>query len=168
MKADLVNPKRQVSVEKRNHPRAMRAPARGKAPVEHLLVAWRDLPHALHGNATIAIEFDLKSPLLARRQRRDRLALHRLDERGFCVPHTACFPTRREPGKRREPEKLNRQSVWRLSAGLLALVPSVHFGRRGGGLQRCERFHDFVAVARASRHDPRVPRLQVYDLAFDM
>ena len=33
-----------------------------------------------------------------RRQRRDRLALHRLNERRFCVLHTACFPTtRREP-----------------------------------------------------------------------
>ena len=28
---------------------------------------------ALHGNAAIAVEFDLESPLLARRQRRDRL-----------------------------------------------------------------------------------------------
>jgi hypothetical protein len=57
---------------------------------------------------------------------------------------------------------------WLDSAGWLAFVPPVHFRGRGGGLQRCERFQDFVAVARAFRHDPRVARFQVHDLAFDM
>ena len=57
---------------------------------------------------------------------------------------------------------------WRGSAGWLAFLPAVHFRGRGGGLQRCERFQDFVAVARAFRHDPRVARFQVHDLAFDM
>jgi MFS family permease len=33
----------------------------------------------------IAVEFDLKSPLLAYRQRRHRLALHRLNEGRFCA-----------------------------------------------------------------------------------
>ena len=55
-----------------------------EAPIEDLL--WREnsvTSPALHGNAAIAIEFDLKAPLLARRQRRDRLALHRFNERRF-------------------------------------------------------------------------------------
>ena len=56
---------------------------------------------------------------------------------------------------------------WRGSAGWLAFVPAVNFRRRRGGFQRCERFQDFVAVARAFRHDPRVARLQIHDLAFD-
>jgi hypothetical protein len=54
------------------------------------------------------------------------------------------------------------------SAGWLAFLPAVHFCGRGGGLQRCERFQDFVGVARTFRHDPRVARFQVHDLAFDM
>jgi hypothetical protein len=62
----------------------------------------------------------------------------------------------------------NREREWRGSAGWLAFVPAVHFRGRGGGLQRCERFQDLVAVARAFRHDPRVARFQVHDLAFDM
>ena len=62
----------------------------------------------------------------------------------------------------------NPEREWRGSAGWLAFVPAVHFRGRGGGLQRCERFQDLVAVARAFRHDPRVARFQVHDLAFDM
>ena len=47
----------------------------------------RELPGSpLHGNASIAIEFDLKCPLLTRRQFRHRLGLHRLDEGGFRAP----------------------------------------------------------------------------------
>ena len=52
----------------------------------------------------------------------------------------------------------NRERQWRGSAGWLAFVPAVHFRGRGGGLQRCERFQDLVAVTRAFRHDPRVAR----------
>ena len=56
-----------------------------EALVKHFLVAreQRDLSSALHGNAAIAVEFDLKGPLFTRWQRRDRLALHRLNERRF-------------------------------------------------------------------------------------
>jgi hypothetical protein len=68
----------EVSIERRE-----RLNDAGEASVEHLLVAResRDLPPALHGNATIAVEFDFKGPLLARWQRRDRPALHRFNER---------------------------------------------------------------------------------------
>jgi hypothetical protein len=56
-----------------------------KAPVEHLLVArkQRGLFPTLHRNAAIAVEFDLKGPVFAGWQRRDQLALHRLNEGGF-------------------------------------------------------------------------------------
>jgi hypothetical protein len=59
----------------------------GKRLVEHFLVAGEQhyLCSTLRDNAAIAIELDLKSPLLAGRQRRDRLALHRFNERGFCA-----------------------------------------------------------------------------------
>jgi hypothetical protein len=45
---------------------------------------------ALYNDASIAVEFDLKCPLLARWQRRDRFALHGFNERRFCAlknPH---------------------------------------------------------------------------------
>jgi hypothetical protein len=42
-----------------------------------------DLQHTFHGDAAVAIKFDLEAPLLSRRQRRDRLALHRLNEGRF-------------------------------------------------------------------------------------
>jgi hypothetical protein len=44
-----------------------------------------DLCVTLHCNAAITIEFDLKGPLIIFRQCRDRLALHRLNERRFCA-----------------------------------------------------------------------------------
>jgi hypothetical protein len=56
------------------------APERGKrfddlweALVEHFLVArkQRGLSSAFHGNAAIAVKFDLKGPLFFRWQRRD-------------------------------------------------------------------------------------------------
>jgi hypothetical protein len=37
----------------------------------------------LYGNAAIAVEFDFKGPLFIFWQRRDRLALHRLNEGRF-------------------------------------------------------------------------------------
>jgi hypothetical protein len=70
------------------------APERGErlhnhreALVEHFLVArkQRDLPPMLHGNAAIAVEFDLKGPFFICGQCRNRLALHRLNERRFCA-----------------------------------------------------------------------------------
>ena len=57
----------------------------GKRLVEHFLVAGEQhyLCSTLRDNAAIAVELDLKSPLLAGRQCRDRLALHRLNEGRF-------------------------------------------------------------------------------------
>ena len=56
-----------------------------EALIEHFLVAGkqRDLRATLHDNAAIAVEFDLKGPLLIRWQSRNRLALHRLNEGRF-------------------------------------------------------------------------------------
>ena len=56
-----------------------------EALIKHFLIARKqhDLSLTLHGNAAIAVELDLKNPLIARRQRCDRLALHGFNERRF-------------------------------------------------------------------------------------
>ena len=65
----------------------------GEALVEHFLVSGKqhDLAPALQSNAPIAVEFDLEDPSLIRRQRRQRLALHRFNERNFAAPRLHGF-----------------------------------------------------------------------------